>query len=390
MSELFLAITANDSVEDFENAFARMSQTKHAFAFPYGRTALLCLLEAMGISDSQVLCPSYTCVVVPHAITYSANEPVFVDCRQDSFLMDLELAAKAANELPKPRALIATSLFGEPVSHASLEAFSAQCPDVDIIQDCAHSFLCQDAGRPVHKHGLAAIFGLNFSKIITSVFGGMVTTDDDDLAVALREVRATRISPASLKKSITRRMYYIAARLSLWPPLFGGVQFLSRYRIIDRFVRYYSETKIDMPRDYLEGLSHFEAAIGIRQCARYHEVISHRRMIAARYQEALKDCSHLYLPTSKVGHTFSHYTLKTDYAEHYVKKLHQRSVELGTLIEYCIPLLDAYRNHRFYANGQSQALVGKTLNLPVHLGVTPDLADQIILLLKEIPTHGYA
>ena len=58
---------------------------KHAIFFPYGRTGLLFLLEALGISDQEIICPAYTCVVVPHAIVLSRNEPVFVDSNPDTF-----------------------------------------------------------------------------------------------------------------------------------------------------------------------------------------------------------------------------------------------------------------------------------------------------------------
>ena len=67
-----------DDVPEFECAFATLMGKKHAIFFPYGRTGLLFLLEALGISDQEIICPAYTCVVVPHAIVISRNEPIFV------------------------------------------------------------------------------------------------------------------------------------------------------------------------------------------------------------------------------------------------------------------------------------------------------------------------
>ena len=70
-----------------------------------------------------------------------------------------------------------------------LQEFQKSHPQVKIIQDCAHSFSAQWNGAPVLSEGEAAIFGLNLSKTISSVFGGMVTTNNDQLANEIRTLR---------------------------------------------------------------------------------------------------------------------------------------------------------------------------------------------------------
>jgi len=379
------ALLPGEPVERFEQAFATLARTRHAIAFPYGRTALLCLMEALELRAREIICPSYTCVVVPHAITYSGNAPVFVDCAPGSYLMDMALAQSAANA--NTGALIATSFFGEPVSLDALETFSRAHPHVAIIQDCAHSFFCEDAGRPVHKHGVAAIYGLNVSKLITSVFGGMVTTDDDALAARLRAVRAARIAPARLGKSIQRRLYLIASRLALSRAGYGAVRQLATWGILDRFVRYYDETTIDMPADYLQGLSRFEAAIGTWQCRRYAEVIAHRQALAAQYHAGLKDCAHLTLPVPKAGHTWSHYTLRSAAVAHYLKEAANAGIELGEMLEYFIPAMPAYQSARHIDRGIARGYIGQTLNLPLHRFVQPADAARIIALLRTEPSR---
>ena len=82
-------------VARFEADFAAHMGQRHAVAFPYGRTGLALLLEALGFKGREVICPAYTCVVVPHAVVVSGNEPVFVDSRPDDFNMDLGLAERA-------------------------------------------------------------------------------------------------------------------------------------------------------------------------------------------------------------------------------------------------------------------------------------------------------
>ena len=168
----FLAIalpTRRDDVQSFEQSFASLMGQKHAIACPYGRTGLWLLLQALGLSGKEIICPAYTCVVVPHAIVHSGNEPVFIDSQEFDFNMNLALVRDAINE--KTGAIVATSIFGYPVDLDKLNRLRREFPQVRIIQDCAHSFGAEWNGQPVQRAGDAAIFGLNISKLITSIFG---------------------------------------------------------------------------------------------------------------------------------------------------------------------------------------------------------------------------
>ena len=68
LTELLAALRPphKDDVERFEQSFAKLMGQKYAFAFPYGRTGLMFLLEALGLEGKEIICPAYTCVVVPH------------------------------------------------------------------------------------------------------------------------------------------------------------------------------------------------------------------------------------------------------------------------------------------------------------------------------------
>jgi perosamine synthetase len=378
--ELSLSLERGRPLAAFEEAFARLAQTKHAIAFPYGRTALICLLEALGIQNQKVICPSYTCVVVPHAISYAGNLPVFIDCASGSYLMDLELAEKAVDD--DVGAIVPTSFFGEPVCLDQIGKFSRRHPRVAVIQDCAHGFFCEDNGRPVHKYGIAAIYGLNISKVITSVFGGMVTTDDDLLASSLRMIRVARLTNASLVQSISRRLYFVFSRLALTPLFYGTVKSLSSFGILNRFIRYYREAIIDMPSDYLIQMTSFQSLVGEWQSTRYHEVIAHRRMLANYYGTQLADSDHLRLPVFTPGHTWSHYTVGVAEASGYLEAAFRQGIELGTLLEYFIPEMQAYAGHPHYDQGVAKQYVGRVLNLPIHCQVDLRVADRVIDLLR--------
>ena len=147
---LSLFQTRKNAVERFEKAFAAEFSTRHALAFPYGRSALWAFFKAMGIEDAEVVQPAYTCSVVGHATVLSNNIPVFVDINLNDYNMDLDLFRKAIT--PKTRAVLPTHLFGYPMDVDSVNQIVREAENrfgqrIYIIQDCAHSFEAEWQGR---------------------------------------------------------------------------------------------------------------------------------------------------------------------------------------------------------------------------------------------------
>ncbi len=365
-----------DDVERFEHAFAEEMDQRHAIAFPYGRTGLVLLLEAMGLKGREVICPAYTCVVVPHAIVTSGNEPVFVDSQERDFNMNLDLVPQAITE--KTGAIIATSIFGYPVDIDRLDEIREQYPHIKIIQDCAHSFAAEWKGRPVQKAGDAALFGLNISKLITSIFGGMITTDDDYLANRLRSLRDKHLKPATLGKSLKRLFYLLAVYLSFWPPFYGFVNWLERIRLLDRFVRYYDEAVIDMPDDFLEMMTKIEARVGFIQISKYRKVIEHRKKTANVYHNALKYRENYQLPPQLEGATYSHYVPRVRERKTIIERALRNNIQLGELIEYSIPEMTVYQKFKHVEGDHAKLMAETTINLPVHCDIDKRAAQRII------------
>lgn len=370
-----------DDVARFETAFAEKMGQNHAVAFPYGRTGLIMLLEALGLKGKQIVCPAYTCVVVAHAIMVSGNEPVFVDSRSDDFNMDLDLVPGLISD--RTGAIIATSIFGQPVDLDKLDAIRKQFPGIVIIQDCAHSFSAEWKGRPVQREGNAAIFGLNISKLITSIFGGMVTTDDEALANSLREIRANNLKPASSGKSLRRLLYLLAVYTAFWGPVYGIINRLERSGLLDRFTKYYDEGIIDMPSDYLEQLTGVEARVGMVQLSKYETIIDRRKKNASRYFEVLHNVEGLQLPPANDGATYSHFTVLVPDRYSLVKNALQHGIQLGTLIEYCIPNMNSYKEYALDQSFPNASRYSKsTINIPVYSGLTNQ--DEIVNTLKKV------
>ena len=373
----------SDDVERFEAAFALAVGQRYAVAFPYGRTGQLVLLHALGITGREVICPAYTCVVVPHAIVISGNTPIFIDSGPDAN-MNLALAEHAIG--PNTGALIATSIFGNPVDLDHLQAIAQRHPELTVIQDCAHSFSATWKDRRVNRAGRAAIFGFNASKIMTSIFGGMVTTDDPELAAALVAERSRMIAPATLLKSLRRTMYLLALYAAFWPPLFGLTERLRKAGVLDRFTRYYDESVIDMPADFLSGLTCVEARVGTAQADRLAAFIAARREYARYYRSRLERERALSWIAGADGSSYSHIAARVAQRDRVVEAAASRGVQLGEVIEYSIPEMAAYRKwgdaHGLFPVAHALAL--QTINLPISGCFEPQRAEKVVAVLHDV------
>jgi len=337
----------------------------------------------MRLEGDEVLCPAYTCLVVPEAIEKSGNHTVFVDCTAQDYNVDFDLLDQAVS--PKTKAFIATSIFGHPLNLDKLAAFKARHPQIKIIQDCAHSFAAEWQGQSVVPQADAALFGLNISKTISSVFGGMVTTDDTALAARLREISSARLSAPNWLKSVKRRLYLIAAMTAFTRPIYKFVNMLERARFLDRFTVYHDDTSVFMPNDYLENIGAFEARIGLIQTRKYSEIIAHRRQIAALYFEHLSAVSgpDFILPANDLGATYSHFAIRTPHAAEIINTCRRRGIQLGTLIDYHCPDNGAFQNARYVGHRVAAHWPGSMINLPVQKSLKADEATKISEIIAE-------
>jgi dTDP-4-amino-4,6-dideoxygalactose transaminase len=373
----------NDDVDLFERDFARLMGQRFAVAFPYGRTGLMLLLRALGVKDKEVICPAYTCVVVPHAIVYSGNRPVFVDCAPGEFNMDLDEAEKAITD--NTEAIIATSLFGYPVNLDRLDEIRKRHPNIYIIQDCAHSFAAEWKGRQVQKEGIAGLFGLNISKTLTSIFGGMITTDDEKLFVALKRSRNSNLKKPQWTKGLRRLLYLIALYPTFCENIYGIVNRMERMHFIDYLVQYYNEHTINMPSDYLLQMTPLEARVGKENVKRYNTIIENRRRAADYYFEHLDNKPDFKLPSKIEGATYSHFVVQVSDRDAWLQGALMHNIQLGGLIEYNIPEMEAYGSHNPDEYSQAALYARKTINLPVWGGAFNHrrVANVINLMIKK-------
>lgn len=359
------------AVDRFEQEFARTFEAVDAVAFPHGRSALWAFLNVVGVTDAEVVMPAYTCSVVAHAISLSGNRPRFVDIRPDDYNMDLNLLPAALNE--RTRAVIATHLFGYPLDLERVEALIGEAEaryghKIWLIQDCAHSFGASWKGRLVGSSGDVALYGLNISKMMTSIFGGMLTFNNPELAARVRAWRDASFQRPSRFKGWLRRFYLIATYIAFSKLVYGFTWWLQeRTPLLNYLTKsYHLDDQIRFPPDSKELMLNVEAAVGLEQLKRYPHTVACRRANAAYYDAYLVRRPKWVLPPLIAGATYSHYVVRVPQRAAIVAELARNGVQLGELIQYSVPELTSYHDddEDVYCP-VSAAASTSTINLPV-------------------------
>lgn len=274
-------------IRAYEDAFARKIGVRYAFSFSSGRVGLYGLLRLMGVGDGDdVLLQVPTHIVVANAIRYAGARPVYVDCRLEDYNMDLDEAAKKITS--RTRVMLLQHTFGIPTDMEKA-LYLAKQHKLTIIEDCVHALGARYNGRQVGGFGRAAFFSTEETKTISTTMGGMVVTDDPELAEQLRLFQASCPLPSYWKtaKFVLKLMLY---HLLMEPHLHRYSR--SFYEMIGRrhpLPRPTTDEELrgQRPSIYEERLSNVQAALGLLQLERLEENLNHRNKIASLYEKGL-------------------------------------------------------------------------------------------------------
>lgn len=200
-------LTQGPSVAAFEKAFAERHAVKHGLAVTSCTTGLHLILAAMGVGPGdEVIVPAFTWVSTANVVLYCGATPVFADV--DTRTNNIDPADVARRVTPRTKAVIAVHLFGLPVD---MDALRAVVPGhVKIIEDAACAAGAEYKGTPAGGLADAAAFSFHPRKSITTGEGGMVTTNDDDLAETANMMRNHGASISEEQRHNGPRPYLLA------------------------------------------------------------------------------------------------------------------------------------------------------------------------------------
>jgi perosamine synthetase len=243
-------------IEKFEKGFAKYLGVKHAISVANGTTALHLALHALGIGrGDEVIIPDLTFAATAHAVMQTGGTPVLVDVEMDTWCLDPRAVERAVS--PKTVAIMPVHLFGHPADMDAINAIASQ-HNLLVVEDAAEAHGAEVNGRKVGSLGNVGAFSFYGNKVITTGEGGMLTTDDDDLAARLRFLKDHGMSP-------DRRYFHSELAFN--------------YR-----------------------MTNLQAALGFAQLSQIETFIEKKRQILGWYRDVLGEVEGLALNVQRIGY----------------------------------------------------------------------------------------
>jgi len=173
--------------EEFERLIADYVGVKHAVAVSSGTTALHLLVRALGIGPGdEVLVPSFTFVASANVILYEGATPVFVDIEPDTYNLDPEDLERRVT--PRTKAIMVVDVFGHPAEWDEILRI-AEKHNLKVIDDSCEALGAEYKGKKLGRFGDAAAFAFYPNKQMTTGEGGIIVTDDPEIARLCRSLR---------------------------------------------------------------------------------------------------------------------------------------------------------------------------------------------------------
>ncbi len=253
-------LTMGPRTAEFETAFARTIGARHGVAVANCTAALHLAYLAAGIGPGdEVIVPSYTMVATAAAVLYTGATPVFADiCAIEEPLIDPDHVETLIGE--RTKAVVAMHFGGY---GAAVDRLAAICREHDLalIEDAAHSPLATVAGRSLGTWGLAGAFSFFSNKVLCAGEGGLLATDDDQVAAFARSRRSHAMTTGSWDRHRSGPSHYDVPALGF------------NYRI-------------DEPR----------CALLLSRLARLEDEVRQRREITRRYRRLLAEVPGVVVP----------------------------------------------------------------------------------------------
>jgi len=373
-----------------EEIFKKYLGVKYAFSFNSGRTSLMAILNSLNLKEgSEVLTQAFTCNAAVNPILWSGLNPIYVDCDKDTFNISFDDLERKIT--PKSGAVMVQHTFGLPADMDRIAKF-AKDHSLILIEDCAHSLGAEFKDKKVGTIGDAAFFSFGRDKIISSVYGGMAVTNNDELAQKIKAYQENTKYPG----------FYWTAQQLLHPVLmnylilpvynffgFGKILLVifQKLRILSKAVSS-KEKRSGKPYYFPRRMSNALALMAIHQLEKLGRFNDHRRKIADFYYQNLKD-SEFILPEKIAGskNVFLRYTVKNFEAHQIIKKAWKKNILIGDW--YTSPIIPADTNLQSVKyktgscpNAEEDSKI--SLNLPTHINITINDAGKITDFLKTL------
>ncbi|MEU6038454.1 DegT/DnrJ/EryC1/StrS family aminotransferase [Actinomadura sp. NPDC047616] len=339
-------LVLGESVRNFEAEFADHHGVAYCTGVDNGTNAITLALRALGVGPGdEVITVSNTAAPTMVAIVAAGAVPVFVDVREDDFLMDTGQVEAAVTA--RTRALLPVHLYGQCVDMAPLRRL-ADRHGLVVLEDCAQAHGARHHGRLAGSMGDAAAFSFYPTKVLGAYGdGGAVLTGDGGVDRALRQLR-----------------YYGMADDAYYVVRTPG---------------------------HNSRLDEVQAEILRRKLRRLEGYIAGRRAVARRYAEGLGDLAGtegLVLPSTAEGneHVYYLYVVRHPRRDDILERLRAYDIALNVSYRWPVHTMSGFA-HLGYTRGAlpvTERLAEEIFSLPMYPSLPRSLQDKVIRALRDV------
>ena len=342
-------VTKGHYLQAFEQAIAEHLGVKHALAVSSCTAGLMLVYRRLGLTG-EVIVPSFTFMATVSPLIWSALRPVFVDV--DPRTNNLEPAAAEAAITSRTSAIVGVHQFGNPADIDELQPV-ANRHGLKLLFDAAHGFGAVYQGAPVGRQGDAQVFSLSPTKLLISGEGGIVATNDDELA---RQVRMGR-----------------------------------EYGNNGDYDSVFAGLNARMPE--------FNALLGLKSLARLEEAALSRNQTAARFMDRLGALPGIGFQLVRPGNrnSYREFSITFETAAFGLSRDELAEALLAENIDsrkYYDPPVHRQTAYREYDDGRplphTDRLASTSLSFPMWSNMEPDVVDRICAAVQRIQVHGKA
>jgi dTDP-4-amino-4,6-dideoxygalactose transaminase len=352
-------ITTGPKVKRFEDDFAHYVGVKHAVAVSSCTAALQVSLAALGIGPGdEVIVPTLTFCATANVVVQLGATPVVVDV-DHNFQISLDAAQDALT--PKTRAIIPVHYAGQACNLDQLMHFAA-IHGLAVVEDAAHAVGSEYCGQKIGTHGQAVAFSFYAIKNMTTGEGGMITTNDADLADRLRVLSLHGMSRDAWKRYNDAGSWY--------------------YEVVELGFKY--------------NMTDLQAALGIHQLRRLDGFTARRQEMAAAYDRAFSDVPEVLIPPRlpNRNHVFHLYPIRLQVERlrltraQFIEELRKRNI--GASVHF-IPLHrhPLYRDRYGYRPEQfpvAEEIYQGLVSLPLYPKMTDQDAVDVVTAVRDVVT----
>lgn len=349
-------LTTGPTVGEFESAFAAKVGARYAVAVANGTAALHAAAFAAGIGPGdEVITTPLTFAASANCVLYQGGTPVFVDVRPDTLNID---AAKIESAItPRTKAIIPVDYTGQPADLDEINAIATR-RGLGVIEDAAHALGATYRQRKVGALSELTTFSLHPVKHITTGEGGIITTDDPELARQLRAFRNHGITTEARERQEKGGWFYEMVALGY------------NYRLTD-----------------------MQCALGLSQLKKFDAWLARRRGIAARYNAAFSQMPEITSPVVNPSSdpAWHLYVVRLNLERWRVGRAEVfralRAENIGVNVHYIPVPWHPYYQRLGYKKGQwpvAEDAYERIISLPMFHGMIDGDVDDVIAAVRKV------